>query len=133
MKAAIIVQKNLPQGLIANCSAVLGLSLGARHPEIVGPKQADASGIGHPGITQLPIPVLASGEEFLKQIAREALEDPSLDVIPFNNVAQQSKNYNEYSTRLSETPFEKLEFLGVLLAGPKKTVSGFTGQLPLAK
>jgi len=133
MKIAIIVQKDMPLGLIANCSAVLGLSLGARHPEIVGSKQADASGIVHPGITRLPIPILASGKEFLKQIVREALEDHSLDVVPFNNVAQQSKNYREYSTRLSENRFENLEFIGVLLAGPKKAVSGFTGRLPLAK
>lgn len=98
----------------------------------MGPDRTDGSGTTHPGITRLPIPILAASRDHIKQVALQGLEDPRLDTVPFNDVAQQSKNYDDYGLRLSGTPFEHLNYIGVLLVGPKKAVSRLTGGLPLA-
>lgn len=80
----------------------------------------------------MPIPILAASRDHLKQVVLQGLEDPRLDTIPFNDVARQSKNYDDYGTRLSGRRFEHLNDIGVLLVGPKKAVSRLTGGLPLA-
>lgn len=46
LKTVMIVNKELPVGLIANTTAVLGISLGNLFPDIVGHDIQDADGGG---------------------------------------------------------------------------------------
>ncbi|ADK79287.1 DUF2000 domain-containing protein [Sediminispirochaeta smaragdinae] len=133
MKAAIIVDTALPLGLIANSAAVLGASLGALHPEIIGEDLADLSGRRHAGITGLPIPILGADKERLRKLVDSAEHDDDIDFIAFNDVAQRCKSYKEYSELLATVPSDTLRYLALLVVGKKQAVNRLTGSLPLAK
>lgn len=133
MKVAIVVDRQLPIGLIGNCAAVLGVSLGATHPDIVGPDLPDHSGIQHRGITGLPIPILSTDRDHLRELMHASQTEESITVIAFNDVAQRCKSYPEYQEKLSQAPFQSLNFLGLLLIGSPQAVSRLTGSLPLLR
>jgi len=133
MKAIVIVDGALPVGVIANCAAALGASLGAAYPDIIGPELKDASGTRHPGITGLPIPVLAAGSDELRAIFGAAGSDPSVAATGFTDIARSCLSYADYEARLAAAPFETLSFLGVLLVGPPKAIGRLTGSLPLLR
>lgn len=50
MKCVIIIDSELPIGIMANTSAILGVTLGKLIPEQVGADVKDASGQTHLGI-----------------------------------------------------------------------------------
>lgn len=130
MKATIIVKNSLPLGLIANATAVLGVSLGAMLPEIVGPDLLDGSGDKHPGITGTPIPVLQAAPQKLANLAKEA-HDKQVKMVGFTGVAQQSKSYEEYERKLQSMDSLEIDYLAVLLVGDKGHINRLTGSLPL--
>ena len=75
MKCVIIVNQNLPIGLIANASAVLAMSIGKKFTHLVGPDVIDMDGIEHPGITQISIPLLKGNEELITSIRDKILNN----------------------------------------------------------
>ena len=133
MKAIVIVDGSLPVGVIANCAAVLGASLGAAKPDIIGPALVDASGTRHPGITGLPLPVLAADAETLRSIFRAAGSEPSIEATGFTDIARSCLSYADYEARMAVAGFESLRFLGVLLVGPPKAIGRLSGSLPLLR
>ncbi|PKL26748.1 MAG: DUF2000 domain-containing protein [Spirochaetae bacterium HGW-Spirochaetae-3] len=133
MKAAFIVDGSLPIGVLANCAAVLGTSLGATHPDIVGAPLSDASGTVHPGITGLPLPILAADPELLSRIFREASYDTAIAATAFNDIARSCLSYADYEARLKASDYGSLRFLGILLVGPPKAINRLTGSLPLLR
>ena len=133
MKAAIVVDTGLPLGLIANASAVMGASLGALHPEIIGDSLTDASGQIHPGITGVPIPILSAEPDRIRELVRLGDEDEAVTITGFTDVAQRCKNYDDYRAQLAGATFDSLRFLAVLVTGSNRAVARLTGSLPLAR
>lgn len=133
MKAAVVVDDSLPVGLIANSAAVLGITLGATHPEIVGPDVVDRSGRTHPGITGLPIPILHATQDQIVEIADKATASDALSVVGFTDVAQRCKSYDEYEKQLSVVESAALVYRAVLLVGEKRAVNKLVGSLPLVR
>ena len=135
MKLVMVIDPELPLGLIANTAAVFGMSLGERVPGLVGPPVVDGSGREHAGITQIPIPILKADRPFIKAL-REQLFDPrdaDVLVIDFCTVAQQSKAYPDYIRLMANCPAEELSYLGVCLYGPVEQVGRLTGSLKLLR
>ncbi|MEN6384757.1 MAG: DUF2000 family protein, partial [Phycisphaerales bacterium] len=67
MKIVMVINKELPLGLVANTAAVLGISLGKMfQQDIVGCDIQDGDGNIHSGITAKTIPVLAGNREQIK-------------------------------------------------------------------
>lgn len=136
MKIAMIINKELPVGLVANTAAVLGISLSKLfQQDIVGPDIQDGSGNKHVGITACTIPVLSSDREQIKTI-RDALFEPyysDVTVIDFSEAAQRSLEYEQYTKMLAALPSSELYYLGVCLYGPKKKVNKLTGSLGLLR
>ena len=87
----MIINKELPTGLIANTAAVMGISLGRLLPEIVGMDIRDADSSLHRGITALAIPVLAATREQIQCIRNKEFEGllSTVQVIDFSEVAQK--------------------------------------------
>lgn len=135
LKCVIVVDEALPAGVQANTAAILGITVGSRRPELVGCDARDASGVSHPGIITIPVPVLRSEGCRLRSL-REKLAGPDFaDVlsVDFSDVAQGCHTYGEYLDKAAATPEAGHVYLGVALCGPRKKVNRLTGSMPLLR
>lgn len=136
MKLVMVINRDLPLGLVANTAAVLGISLSKIYQEdIVGGDIVDADGNLHLGITAQTIPILSASREQVKEI-REAMFEPAfaeVAAIDFSEAAQRCLNYEQYVRSLAQLSAEELFYLGVCMYGPKKKVNKLTGSLPLLR
>ena len=57
-KCVMVIDENLPLGIIANTAAIMGITLGKEMPEVVGANVTDQSGNEHLGIIEFPVPIL---------------------------------------------------------------------------
>jgi hypothetical protein len=133
-KLAIVIDRALSGGLVANTAAVLAMSLGSRLESVIGPDLKDADGSLHRGITTLPIPVLVADQDEVKQLRRRA-HDSADDIllVDFTDCAQRSRTYDDYTERLAASGEEELSYLGIALFGPRKAIQKLTGSLPLLR
>ena len=74
-KCVMVIDENLPLGIIANTAAIMGITLGKKMPEVVGADVIDQSGNEHLGIIEFPVPILKGTPETIKEI-REKLYQP---------------------------------------------------------
>lgn len=135
MKIVMVVNKELPVGLIANTTAVLGISLGKMVQDIVGCDVNDAAGNTHLGITTKTIPILGGDREQLKRI-RDCCFAPGyadITTIGFSEVAQKCLDYDSYSSYLSLLGAADIYYLGICLYGPVKKINKLTGSLGLLR
>ena len=135
MKCVILIDENLPLGLIANCASVLSLSLGKKVDGIIGYDLKDINNRTHLGITTIPIPILKSNKTQLKELREKLFDDKFNEciVVDFTNVAQRAKTYDEYAKLLSRTSQDELEYLGVAIYGSKKLVNKLVGSIGLLR
>ena len=134
-KCVIIADEALPAGILANTTAILGITLGRQVPECVGQDVLDASGQAHKGIITIPVPILKSNKEILRTL-REKLYTPDfsdLVVVDFSNVAQGCNNYDEYMHKAESTKEIDHTYLGLAIYGNKKKVNKLTGSMPLLR
>lgn len=134
-KCVMVIDENLPLGLIANTAAIMGITLGKEMPEVVGANVSDQSGNQHLGIIEFPVPILKGTPEVIKEI-REKLYQPEfqeLSVVDFSDLAQGCKTYDEFIGKMAETPENTLQYLGIAICGPKKKVNKLTGSMLLLR
>ena len=72
-KCVIVVDENLPLGIIANTAAILGITMGMKMPDVVGNDVLDLEGNSHMGIIQFPVPILKGNTEILKKLRTSCL------------------------------------------------------------
>lgn len=135
MKCIIVIDKELPLGLIANTSAILGCSLGRYEEALVGADVTDKSNFIHKGIVNLPIPILSTTREHIKKLYTSVVENyiDKISLIDFNEVAQKCNDYDDYIKKLALTSSEDLDYLGLCMYGNKKTINSLVGSLPTLK
>lgn len=134
-KCVMVIDEELPLGLIANTAAIMGITLGKEMPEVVGANVVDQSGNPHLGIIEFPVPILKGSPESLKGI-REKLYQPEfkdLSVVDFSDLAQSCKTYAEFIEKMAVAPESSLMYLGIAICGPKKKVNKLTGNMPLLR
>lgn len=134
-KCVMVIDQNLPLGIIANTAAILGFTLGKKRPDVVGADVNDKNGNFHLGIVALPVPVLKGSCETIQAI-REKLFEPDyqdLTVVDFSDVAQGCNVYSEFIEKMAQTPAENFRYYGVALCGDKKKVNKLTGSMPLLR
>ena len=132
-KCVMIINADLPLGLIANTAAVLSLTIGSKVEEIIGPDIYDGSGGKHTGITTTPIPILKSNAEEIKRLREEAANLDHLFVVDFSDAAQTTKTYEDYTQLIGKTLASDLSYLGIAIYGKKKSVNKLTGSMPLLR
>ncbi|MDP3448071.1 MAG: DUF2000 domain-containing protein [Eubacteriales bacterium] len=134
-KCVIIIDNALPLGLIANTAAILGTTLGATLPQMVGWDVCDASGNTHRGINTVPTTVLQAGEELLKTLRARLYEPEFADLlaVDFSDIAQRIHIYDDYVKEAEGTPTDAFQYFGLALYGDKKKVNRLTGMLPLLR
>lgn len=134
-KCVMVIDDSLPAGIIANTAAIMGITLGAAMPEVVGTDVTDRSGRRHLGIIEFPVPILRGSAESIRQI-REKLYRPefqALTVVDFSDMAQGCKDYGEFAEKMGGVPESALRYLGVAVCGPKKKINQLTGSMPLLR
>ena len=92
-KCVMILDEELPAGVLANAAGILGMTLGKQIPEVIGPDVLDKNGREHLGITAYPVPILKADKEKLRQI-REQLYQPEFAecvAVDFSDVAQSCR------------------------------------------
>ncbi|AET67895.1 hypothetical protein Desor_2300 [Desulfosporosinus orientis DSM 765] len=135
MKCVMIIDSELPIGVIANTSAILGVTLGKHIPEQIGVDVVDATDKTHLGIITIPIAMLKGNKDILRDL-RERLYAPEfsdLVVVDFSDVAQCCNVYSEYIAKAACVPEIEHTYLGVVIYGEKKKVNKLTGYMPLLR
>ena len=134
-KCVIVVDENLPLGIIANTAAILGITMGMKMPDVVGNDVLDLEGNPHMGIIQFPVPILKGNTEILKKL-RTRLFEPQfseLTVVDFSDLAQGCKTYNEFIGKMANTSESRLNYIGIAVCGNKKQINKLTGSMPLLR
>lgn len=134
-KCVIVVDEGLPLGILANTAAVLGMTLGKKLPEAIGPDVRDAGKNEHLGITAIPVPILRGDAETIKAIRLRLYESEFADLtaVDFSDVAQSCNDYGEFTRKIGATAEEELKYFGVAVCGAKKKVNKLTGSMPLLR
>ena len=132
-KCVMIIDGNLPLGIIANSAAIMGITLGKKLPEVVGADVRDRTGKEHLGIIEFPVPILRGNGDRLKEI-REKLYEPDfkdLTVVDFSDLAQSCKTYQEFTEKMKGASEENLSYFGIAVCGAKKKINKLTGSMAL--
>lgn len=134
-KCVMVLNEELPLGVLTNTAAVMGITLGKHMPHIVGENVMDQSGCEHLGVITFPVPILKGNKESLKNIRETLFKEEYADVlvVDFFDVAQSCKTYEEYIEKMKKVTQEELEYFGIALCGPKKKVNKLTGSMPLLR
>lgn len=134
-KCVMIIDENLPLGIIANTAAIMGITLGKEMPEVVGTDVYDKTDNKHLGIIEFPVPILKGNAEIIKAI-RQKLYEPEfsdLTVVDFSDLAQGCKTYDEFIEKMKVVSENSLNYFGVAICGAKKKVNKLTGSMPLLR
>jgi hypothetical protein len=129
-RCVIVMDRALKAGHMANAIAVIALTVGQRHPSLVGEPLVDASGFAHPGLIPIGIPMLRAERNELSEIRLRAI-DRGCDVVDFPVQGQQTKNYSEFLDMTSLIKNEDMIYTGIALIGQKKTINKIVRDLEL--
>lgn len=134
-KCVILLNEQLPLGLLTNTASILGITIGQRMPEVVGRDVTDRQGNSHAGVIEFPVPILKSSAEQLSQIRQKLYETQYQDllVVDFTDLAQGCKTYNEYIGKMAIVTESELQYFGIAICGNKKKVTKLTGNIPLLR
>lgn len=131
-KCAIVLDADLPLGLIANTAAVLALTIGSRVP-LIGPDIQDGAQSTHVGLTTMPVPILRADAAVLKELREKAQQMENMLVVDVTDAAQTTTNYADYTAKLGASGADTLRYLGIAFFGPKKLVNRLVGNFPLLR
>lgn len=134
-KYVIVVDENVPLGIIANTAAILGITMGMKIPDVVGNDVLDSDGNLHTGIIQFPVPILKGNTEILKTLRTKLFEPQftELTVVDFSDLAQGCKTYDEFIGKMANTSEVKLNYIGIAICGNKKKINKLTENMPLLR
>jgi len=130
-RCVIVLNQSLTPGRAANAAAVIALTIGQRHPQLVGQPLVDASDVSHPGLIPLGIAVLSGSGTQLRELRQKAAELGNIDLIDFPVQGQQTKNYASFQEAVAIIPLNEMEYSGVALVGGKKAISKIVADLTL--
>lgn len=134
-KCVIVADAELPAGILANTTAILGMTLGKYLPECIGEDVEDGSGFLHMGITKLPIPILKGNKESIHALRQRLFTDDYNDlmVVDFSDVPQSCMAYEKYIAKAKTVCESDYTYLGIAIYGSRKKVNTLTGSLPLLR
>lgn len=134
-KCVVVLNGELPLGLLVNTAAILGVSLGEKRPDVVGVDARTADGCRHSGVIRFPIPILKSDESGLRAL-RERLREVTfagLTVLDFTTLAQGCKTYDAFIDGMAASEERELRYTGLAICGDRRSVDRLTGNLPLLR
>ena len=130
-KAAIIIDPELPVGLLANAVACITSGLFVNEPEMVGP-QIEGDDISYIPITKIPILILKPGASSLHEIFIKA-KNSGIKYMAFTKEAQSTTDYLDYQKNVIAKPAEQVTLVGLGVVGHFKQVNSLVGSLPMLR
>ncbi len=132
-KCVLIIDNALSTGIKANVASVLSITIGDKIKGIVGADITDSSGTIHPGLTQLPIPVLGASADAISSIRNTFIQGNVENgfLVDFSSFAQQARTYEEYQSNIQLAEVQDIVYLGIALFADKKTINKATKGLAL--
>lgn len=131
---AIIVNPDLPAGLVANTVGAVAIGLGARLPMLAARSLVDRAGRSIDISANRPVPVLQAGGDTIRELLLKALcERGDRAVVPFPAFARSLHRYCDYEAELPRRDLAVEAIDGLGLAGPTKWIRSVTGSLKLLR
>ncbi len=131
-RCVAVIDAGLPLGKAANAAAVMALTMGARHPHLVGDALIDAAGNPHAGLILIGIPVLGAPKEDLPRIRQKEAE-AGIEIVDFPVQGQETNDYGEFRRMMSGLAPDNIEYLGIMLFGARKRVGRIVGKYSLLR
>lgn len=135
LRIAVVVNPDLPTGLMANTVGAIAIGLGARIPAFGGRQLTDAAGRAIDISSDRPVPILQADAATLAALLDKALARRGEDgaVVPFPAFARPLHDYADYEATLPRRDLASETLDGLGLAGPAKWVKSLTGALKLLR
>lgn len=130
-KAAIIINPEMPTGLLANAVACITSGLFLKGDDFVG-EQIDGDGVTYIPITKIPILILKPGKMLLVDLCKQA-QQLGLKYMAFAQEAQTTTNYEEYKQRVTGKNINDVSLVGLGVVGSEEQVNSLTGNLPMLR
>lgn len=130
-KAAIIIDPDLPLGLLANSVACIASGLFLDGRDFVGSEIAGKD-IKYIPITKIPILILKPGNKTLLELCRQA-QSMNLKYMVFTKEGQSTTNYDEYQKSVEGKLLESVTLVGLGVVGEEKLVNSLVGSLPMLR
>ena len=134
LRVAVIVDPDLPLGLLANTIAAISIGLGGCDAAMSGLLLADAKGVAIRASADRPIPILrADGDRLRDLLAKAATPASDLTLVAFPAFARSLHEFAEYEHVFPTRTLADEKIDGVGLAGPAKLIRSLTGSLKLLR
>lgn len=134
LRLAIIVNPELPLGLLANTVGAISIGLGAKLPFIAARQLVDKTGVAIDISSDRPVPILQADAETIRATALKAAGfEERQAVVAFPAFARSLHVYAEYEAAFPEKELATEVIDGLGIAGPSKWVRSLTGSLKLLR
>lgn len=134
MRLAIIVNPELPIGLLANTTSAVGIGLAAKFSLLAGTTLTDAEGRIIDVSSKLPVPILQANTLQMQAILLKALAAAGeRAIVPFPAFARSMHSFLDYEAVFPQRNLAEETLDGLGLAGPEKWVRSLTGALKLLR
>nr|WP_321979974.1 DUF2000 domain-containing protein [uncultured Cohaesibacter sp.] len=135
LRVAIIINPDMPVGLIANTASAIAIGLGGNQPILAARSLTDSVGRTINVSSRLPVPILQASQETIGGLLLKALEKKHEDahVVPFPAFARSLHAYADYESSFPDRNLAEEEIDGLGLVGPSKWIRSLTGSLKLLR
>ncbi|CRY55365.1 Uncharacterized protein conserved in bacteria [Yersinia intermedia] len=134
IRVAIIVNPDLPVGLIANTTSTVGMGLAAKFPQLAGTALSDAMGNEIDVSSKLPVPILQANAAQMRDVLLKALAAThERAIVPFPTFARSMHSFQDYEVAFAQRSLADEPLDGLGLVGPEKWVRSLTGALKLLR
>jgi len=127
-KTALILRQGLPTWQIANVAAFLAGGLAGTHPHLMGEPYKGGDGRPYTGLIREPVFVYGGTVEELRRTHQRAL---SRELVPAVYIEAMFTTTNDADNRtaFAAAPADALDFVGIGIHGPRKTVDKVVNSL----
>jgi hypothetical protein len=127
-KTALVLRKDLAPWQVANVAAFLAGGLAATHPVLKGEPYRDGGGKAHTALIREPVFVYGGTVEELRRTHQRAL---GRELVPAVYIEAMFKTTNDADNRaaFAAAPVEALDFVGIGVHGPRKSIDKVVNSL----
>jgi hypothetical protein len=127
-KTALVLRRDLAGWQMANVAAFLAGGLAGTHPHLMGEPYKDSSGKAYTALIREPVFVYGATLEELRRTHQRAL---SRELVPAVYIEAMFVTTNDADNRtaFAAAPVDALDFVGIGVHGPRKTIDKVVNSL----